>query len=60
MGLGIFLMRRIIDYARSRGIREIWADVLHDNTTMPTLCDALGFRRGRSADPSVITVVLDL
>ncbi len=43
MGLGVFLMRRIIDYARSRGIKEIYGDVLRDNITMLKLCRVLGF-----------------
>jgi acetyltransferase len=43
MGLGILLMRRIIDYAQSRNMREIFGDVLHENTTMLKLCQVLGF-----------------
>jgi acetyltransferase len=43
MGLGVLLMRRIIDYARGRGIGEIYGDVLADNTTMLKLCRVLGF-----------------
>jgi len=31
LGLGTFLMRRIVDYARARGIGEIYGDVLHEN-----------------------------
>jgi len=43
MGLGILLMRRIIDYARSRGIGEIYGDVLAENRTMLKLCKVFGF-----------------
>jgi len=61
MGLGIFLMRRMIEYARGRGIGEVYGDVLRDNTTMRKLCRALGFRESTSAqDPTVVRVSLPL
>jgi acetyltransferase len=43
-GLGRLLMRRIIDYARARGIGEIFGDVLAENATMLDLGRRLGFR----------------
>jgi acetyltransferase len=43
MGLGMILVRRIIDYARGRGIGEIIGDVLRENTTMLRMCRLLGF-----------------
>jgi acetyltransferase len=58
MGLGILLMRRIIDYARSRGIREIVGDVLRDNRTMLKLCKVLGFTTQRDPDDLEIVKVL--
>ncbi|MDD3448398.1 MAG: GNAT family N-acetyltransferase, partial [Gammaproteobacteria bacterium] len=61
MGLGIFLMKRIIDYARRRGIREIFGDVLQENRQMRKLCGILGFRESAVADePGMIRVTLDL
>jgi acetyltransferase len=42
-GLGHLLMRRLIEYARSRGIGELWGDVLADNAAMRSLCRSLGF-----------------
>ena len=61
MGLGLLLMRRIIDYARRRGIGEIFGDVLADNHTMLKMCQMLGFDRARkSDDPGVIRVTLKL
>ena len=60
-GLGIFLMRRIIDYARRRGLREIWGDVLRDNKTMLKMCRVLGFTQEPvEEDPSIVRVRLDL
>jgi len=61
MGLGIVLMRRIIDYARGRGIRLVHGDVLRENSTMLRLCEVLGFTsRVDDEDPSVVRVTLAL
>jgi acetyltransferase len=61
LGLGVVLMRRIIDYARSRGIGEIYGDVLRENKTMLKLCQALGFTQSRVPDePSIVRVTLNL
>jgi acetyltransferase len=61
MGLGVFLMRRMIDYARSRGIGEVYGDVLRDNATMRKLCRALDFREATSPeDPTLVRVTLPL
>jgi acetyltransferase len=59
VGLGSRLLRRIIDYARSRGIGELYGDVLPDNGVMLSLCRSLGFHETRSADP-VVRVTLPL
>jgi len=60
-GLGIYLMRRIIDYARSRGIREIYGDVLRENDTMLKVCGILGFVQSNVPDePGLVRVTLDL
>ena len=59
MGLGVMLMRRIIDYARSRGIKEIYGDVLSANRTMLKLCRALGFTQsGVPDEPTIVRVTL--
>lgn len=61
LGLGMFLMRRIIDYARGRGIREIFGDVLRENRPMLRLCGALGFTESPIPDePSLVRVTLRL
>jgi acetyltransferase len=61
MGLGPMLMRRIIDYARGRGIREIFGEVLTENRPMLKLCQALGFKvKWMPDDPGVKRVSLDL
>jgi len=61
MGLGVLLMRRLLDYAQLRGIREIFGEVLQENRTMLKLCDVLGFTKSRSPDdPSIVRVTLNL
>ena len=61
MGLGIVLMRRIIDYARQRGIKQIYGEVLAENTTMLKLCKVLGFTDAHvPGEPGLIRVTLDL
>jgi acetyltransferase len=60
-GLGRQLMQRMIDYARSRGIREIVGDVLAENFVMLKLCASLGFRETHVREErGVIRVVLQL
>jgi acetyltransferase len=60
-GLGTLLMRRILDYARGRGIGEVYGVVLPDNTTMLRLCDKLGFeRRPNPGEPGTVLVTFDL
>ena len=61
MGLGPMLMRRIIDYARNRGIGEIFGEVLAENRPMLRLCEAFGFKKSRDPeDPGVMIVSLAL
>lgn len=61
LGLGPLMMRRIIDYARKRGIREIFGEILSENTPMLRLCRALGFSTKRMLDdPGVIIASLAL
>lgn len=42
-GLGLQLMKRMIEYAKSIGVREVWSDVLPQNVVMLDLCRSLGF-----------------
>jgi len=61
LGLGVYMMRRIIDYARQRGVGEIYGDVLWDNTGMLELCRALGFAMSRNNhEPGVVRVAMPL
>lgn len=61
LGLGHKMMERIVDYARSRGIREVWGDVLRENSRMLSICDGLGFTRTAiDGEPNIIKVQLFL
>lgn len=57
LGLGPMLMRRIIEYAHTRGIGHIFGEVLNDNRSMLALCSALGFKRRRIPDDPGVTEV---
>ena len=61
LGLGPLLMRRIIDYARNRGIKEIFGDVLRENRPMLKVCELFRFTRTTKTDePGVVEVRLPL
>ncbi len=59
-GLGRALLASLLDYARQRGLRSVWGDVLNDNVAMLTLADALGFRRGAADDARLVRVTRTL
>src|SRR5262252_6286938 len=43
-GVGWLLMHRVIDYAKEKGLRRVYGDVLAENTAMLQMCEELGFR----------------
>jgi len=60
-GYGALLMRRIIEHARTRGIRTLFGNVLRENRAMLELAVRLGFRREADPeDPHVVVVTLEL
>ncbi len=61
MGIGPLLIRRMIDYARNQGIREIVGDVLRENRRMLKLAEVFGFVATPAVDePAVVRVSLPL
>jgi len=58
-GLGWLLMRRVIDYAKEKGLRRVYGDVLVENTTMLQMCAELGFH-AVDMGSDIRRVVLDL
>ena len=59
-GLGLRLMQEIIAYARSIGVKQVFGDVLAENTRMLNMCAELGFERTGSPEPGVVEVTLNL
>ena len=60
-GLGFALMQLIIDYARADGIRELFGEVLRENTNMLSMCRRLGFAVAANPDdPRLLRVRLAL
>ncbi len=60
-GLGLIMMRKLIDYLRARGTRRLIATVLHENTRMLELAQDLGFRpRPEQPDPQSRAIELSL
>lgn len=42
-GIGTLMLGRMLDFARDRGIGEVFGDILDENTLMIALCRDLGF-----------------
>lgn len=57
LGLGSMMLRHAIEYARNRGIGELYGDVLEDNAVMRELCRALGFAETK-VEERVVRVTL--
>ena len=51
-GLGVILMRHLIDVARSRGIKRMWSLDSAENLEMSELAHFLGFQRKHDPDDS--------
>jgi acetyltransferase len=58
-GLGWLLMQRVIDYAREKGLRRVYGDVLTENAAMLQMAAELGFRE-QDRGSEIRRVVLDL
>ena len=58
-GLGWLLMHRVIDYAKAKGLRRVYGDVLAENATMLQMCAELGFQ-AQDMGSDLKRVVLDL
>lgn len=60
-GLGKALMLRLLEWAEVNGIRQVWGEVMDDNTPMIQLAQSLGFQRDTSEEsPNLLRVSLDL
>jgi len=43
IGLGSLLLRRLVQHARARGLRELYGEILRENEPMLELCRAMDF-----------------
>ena len=59
-GLGAILMRKIIEYCRSRGTGELVGQILVENIAMRKLAKTLGFTEAASLDSEIVEVRLPL
>ncbi len=59
MGLGRYLMTRLVKWARSKKLERVYGDVLEHNQPMLALAQSLGFER-ESQQEGLIRVVLHL
>ena len=53
-GLGWILMRHLIIYAKSEGLKTLYGSVLCENTGMLQMCRELGFRTERDPDDGAV------
>jgi acetyltransferase len=53
--IGRRLMQKLIGIARSRGLREIYGEILSSNRRMLEFCRTLGFSLGRSPEDATVT-----
>ena len=60
MGLGVMLLRKIVDYARRRGYREVYGDILRENQPMLGVCRKLGFQIRPGNESGAVRAVLRL
>lgn len=58
-GVGWLLMQQVIDYAKEKGLRRVYGDVLVENTAMLQMCAELGFNE-EDIGSGLRRVVLDL
>jgi acetyltransferase len=59
-GLGIELLKRLVEIGREEKLVRIYGDILPENQDMLKVCDKLGFHRNYSADKGVITAEIEL
>ncbi|QDH69716.1 GNAT family N-acetyltransferase [Marilutibacter alkalisoli] len=61
MGLGRYLMTRLVKWARGKKVQRLYGDVFEDNQPMLQLAKSLGFVREHQHDsPGLVRVVLEL
>jgi acetyltransferase len=59
-GLGLELLRRLVEIGRQEKLTRIFGDILPENRDMLRVCDKLGFRRQYSAEDGVVRAAIEL
>ncbi len=59
-GLGIELLKRLVDIGREEKVTRIFGDILPENRDMLRICDKLGFRRHYVAEDGVVRAEIEL
>lgn len=61
MGLGRYLMTRLVKWAKGKRLNRLYGDVLENNAAMLSLAQSLGFEREfRQDSPGLVRVSLEL
>ncbi len=60
MGLGRYLMTRLVKWARGKRLQRLYGDVLETNQAMIALAESMGFERTTSEEPGLVRMALDL
>jgi acetyltransferase len=59
-GLGLELLKRLVDIGRDEKLSRIFGEILPENRDMLRVCDKLGFRRQYSAEEGVVRAEIEL
>ena len=59
-GIGIELLHRLLDVARSEGIHRVTAEIHIENLVMQRICDRLGFKIYRELGDPTVAAEIDL
>ena len=59
-GLGIELLKRLVDIGRQEKLTRIFGDILPENQEMLRVCDKLGFSRHYSAEDGIVRAEIQL
>jgi acetyltransferase len=59
-GLGLELLKRLVEIGREEKLSRIYGDILPQNRDMLRICDKLGFRRHYLAENGIVRAVMDL
>ena len=59
-GLGVELLKRLVDIGRDEKLTRIFGDILPENRDMLRVCDKLGFHQKYSAEERVVRAEIAL